>query len=65
MANVRTRFAPSPHPAGKTEPLRQPPCRLGKLEFVEILIGHIVVLDLPGGFHIFLIAFNVFRDGID
>ena len=22
-----------------------------KLEFVEILIGHIVVLDLPGGFH--------------
>ena len=23
----------------------------GKLEFVEILIGHIVVLDFPGGFH--------------
>ena len=45
------RRAGCPHPAGKAEPLRQPPCRLGKLEFVEILIGHIVVLDLPGGFH--------------
>ena len=28
-----------------------PPGDCGKLEFVEILIGHIVVLDLPGGFH--------------